>query len=152
VALTAHLLNLDPPLLEAPARTDSHQIHRNIAQMPRKLQDQRRLQGAEIQQLVQEYLRGSTVPELAQRYEINRSTVLEHLKRQNVPRRANVRKLTDEQVVEAAALYASGLSTIKVGDRFGVNAETIRRELKRAGFALRAPRGRATSSPYRYVL
>jgi predicted DNA-binding protein YlxM (UPF0122 family) len=82
-----------------------------------------------------------SVKRLAELYEIHRTTVLDHLKRAGVPTRPNRRKLTDEQVKEAARLYQGGLSLKAVGQRFGVDAQTVRKKLKKAGVTIRPKPG-----------
>jgi transposase len=137
VALTAHLLNLNLPDLRADPTPE-----RPRPVVPRQLQRQLRLEEREILQLISDYVSGASVPELAARYQIHRTTVIEHLQRHAIPRRPQTRKLTDAQVEEAAQRYASGVSTIQLGQHYGVDTETIRKELHRAGVQLRPARGR----------
>jgi AraC-like DNA-binding protein len=107
----------------------------------RALQRQVRLSDKRIADLIAKHEAGRTVRQLAVEFDINRETVLEHLKRANVPRRPNVRKLTDQQVARAAELYATNLSLVKVAAHFGVNPATIRREFAVAGIPVRPRRG-----------
>jgi transposase-like protein len=72
---------------------------------------------------------------------INRETVMEHLKRAGVSRRPNVRKMTDEQVTQAARIYRDGLSLMRSAEQFGVSERTLRTEIVRAGEPIRARRG-----------
>jgi lambda repressor-like predicted transcriptional regulator len=104
-------------------------------------QVQRRLPPEAITELAAAYRAGATVPELAKRFRIHRTTVLAHLQRMGISRRANQRKLTDEQVAEAAGLYATGSSTAQLGERFDVSAETMRHTLWKAGVILRPRHG-----------
>jgi DNA-directed RNA polymerase specialized sigma24 family protein len=103
-------------------------------------QIQRRLPVKTIMTLVRAYQAGSSVNELAKRFNIHRVTVRSHLEHNGVPRRANQRKLSDEQVAEAAQLYRGGWSLAKLGQRFDVHAETVRRELRSAGVERRPRR------------
>ena len=97
--------------------------HMPVARPARQVQ--RRLGQAEIAELVDDYRGGATVPMLASRFQIHRTTVLDQLERQGIERRPWVRKLSDTDVVEAARFYAEGESLDAVGVRFNVNARTI---------------------------
>ena len=92
--------------------------------------------------LARRYKRGESTRQLAAAFEINRTTVLDHLVREGVQRRANSRLMSDAQVTVAARLYLAGSSLAVLGRRFGVNAETVRTELRKAGIA-RRPAGRS---------
>ena len=81
------------------------------------------------------------MPQIVERFGIHRTTVLAHLERHGVPRRPETRKLSEQQIADAAQLYESGLSTVKVGAIYGVDAETIRKAFIRADVKLRARRG-----------
>jgi hypothetical protein len=101
----------------------------------------RRLSPEEVDKLAATYRSGATVPQLVEQFEIHRTTVLAHLERRNVPRRAHVAKLTDDDIAVAAGLYLRGQSLATVALAFDVNAETIRKGLLRGGVAIRARRG-----------
>ncbi len=103
-------------------------------------QEQRRLDSAQVRDLVAAYLAGVSVPQLSERYEIHRTTVVAHLDRLGVARRGNQCKLTDEDVREAVRLYQRGWSTLRLGQHFNVNPETARKALHRAGLTLRGSR------------
>jgi transposase-like protein len=62
-------------------------------------------------------------------------------KRETSQRRVNRRKLTDDDVSEAAGRYGNGDSLAKVALAFNVDAATLRRELHRSGVATRLRRG-----------
>jgi hypothetical protein len=108
---------------------------------PNPLTVQTRLTVDAIDQLVADYRDGATVPQLADRFQVHRTTVSAHLQRHGVPRRANRRKLTDKQIAEAAKLYVAGWSTAKVGKQFNVSAETALQTLRKAGVPIRARNG-----------
>ena len=91
--------------------------------------------------LVEGYESGLSLRTLATQHNVHRTTVLEHLKRSGVQRQHNSRRLSDEQVRQAAALYAAGNSLLTVGARFTVNARTVRNAFDRAGIAVRPRRG-----------
>lgn len=71
-------------------------------------QVQRRISGADLNQLVTGYLAGATVYELAEQLGIHRHTVSEILERHGVARR--YRKVSPEQLALACSLYENGLS------------------------------------------
>ena len=102
---------------------------------------QRRLTEAEVDDLVARYVAGSAIDELARAFEVNRTTVISHLDRRDVPRRRVVRKMTDATVAQAARRYDQGLSLVAVAEEFGVHARTLARELRRAGAEIRPRQG-----------
>lgn len=51
------------------------------------------------------------------------------------------RRLTEEEISEAARRYEEGMSLARLGERYGVSAETVRIKLLDAGVQLRARRG-----------
>jgi hypothetical protein len=106
---------------------------------PVSRQRQRRLKPVEVDELVVMYEAGSSVNIVAETYGINRETALLHLERRGVRRRANARKLSDDDVRIAATCYAAGDRMDSLTLRFAVDAKTLRRELERAGVGLRKP-------------
>ncbi len=105
---------------------------------------QRRLTGAEIEQLIQDYREGASIDGLARRYEIHRTTVIRHLDQAGIARRRVVRKMTDESVAQAAVRYEQGASLAVVAGEFGVHQRTLARELRRAGSLIRPRLGWTT--------
>ena len=103
-------------------------------------QKQVRLGEREVLKLVSQYIEGLSVPELVERWGVHRTTVLDHLERQGVPRRATKRRLSDAQVAEAAELYRAGSSLASLGRQFRVSATTMSKELKAVGVPSRSPR------------
>lgn len=107
----------------------------------------RRLTEAQISQLVADREAGTEIKDLASRYNIDRSTVINHLHRAGVPgRRRQGRSLSPDQLQAAGELYVSGLNLIEVGERFDVDRRYLRRVLPGAGFLLRSPGRQAASS------
>jgi len=100
----------------------------------------RRLEPNKVAQLVQGYVGGLHIDELASQFQINKSTVIGHLDRAGVARRW--RKLQPVDVQEAKRLYASGLSLANVAGRFGVHASTVHSVLRKAGVQMRDTQGR----------
>jgi hypothetical protein len=78
------------------------------------------------------------IDELASVFDIHRTTVMTHLDRAGVERRAG---LIDRNLNEARRLYESGSSLAGVAEHFGVDAETVRRSFRTAGISLRPRRG-----------
>jgi transposase len=106
---------------------------------PPPYQFHQRLPVDEIDALANAYLSGATVKELADQFQIHRTTVSEILTRNDVPRRQL--GLTPEQIGQAAKLYGEGWSLKGLGDHFGCNAGTVRTMLKREGIEIRKRRG-----------
>jgi hypothetical protein len=103
-------------------------------------QHQRRLRQDELDHLVADYLSGVKVKELAERYGITRQTVLEHRRRQGLPRRHP--RLGPLEVNKACDLYRSGKSLADIGVVFSVDPGTVRRALTKVGVPMRDPHGR----------
>ena len=100
-----------------------------------KQQAQNRLTSEQIAGLVTAYQVGSTVLELAESFSIHRTTVLRHLKYQQVPRRRF--RLNQIDIEKAVHLYTLGKSCETIAFELRVGASTIRRDLKKAGVELR---------------
>ncbi len=101
---------------------------------------QRRLLPAQVAELTTAYESGAAINDLAERFGIRRSTVLEHLNRSE-PRRRRYPALEEHEVEVATQLYSSGLSLRNVGIALGVHASTVRLSLRRAGVPLRQRNG-----------
>jgi len=99
-------------------------------------QTQHRLSKSEIEQLVIIYQSGRTITDLVDDFQVNRTTVMAHLRRAGVPRRES--KISDTQLREVVECYLAGQTLVQVGDRFGVDGETIRRALLKAGVVRRS--------------
>ena len=106
--------------------------------MLRRRQVQVRLADDQVDELIVLYSTRDTVNELAARFGIHRTTVMKHIERAGVERRAGI---IDRHLHEARELYESGLSLAKVRHRFGVNGETVRQAFKRAAIAIRTRNG-----------
>jgi len=102
---------------------------------------QRRLREEDINRLVRLYLSGLTINATADRMGIHRTTVIHHLKASGVSRRRHLRKMSDPQVMEAAARYATGISLASVAEEFSVHEGTLTREFRKAGVPIRSRRG-----------
>ncbi|WP_240437762.1 MarR family transcriptional regulator [Sciscionella marina] len=89
--------------------------------------------------LVEGYLAGATVYQLAEKFGISRATVSAILHRQEVPMRRQ--GLAVEQVDDAVYLYEQGWSLVRIGERHGVDPETVRQRLRARGVVMRDPQG-----------
>jgi hypothetical protein len=96
---------------------------------------QRRLSVVQVAELTAAYRSGVAINDLAERFKIHRSTVLEHLNRSDNPRRYPA--LDAFQVEEAARLYEGGQSLRAIGIHFGRHAATVRLALIKVGVRLR---------------
>ena len=91
----------------------------------------------DIARLVAGYKAGQSLSILAMEYGIHRRTVAAHLEQRGVRRRVIQRKLTNEDVDEAARRYRAGESLATVGIALNVDAATVRRQLHAAGLTIR---------------
>ena len=86
------------------------------------------------------YGAGDRIVDIAKRFGVNRTTVLDHVGRRGLPRRSDA-GWSDEELHAAADLYASGHSLAAVGRHFGVDASTVASRFRRAGLPVRQRRG-----------
>jgi hypothetical protein len=100
-----------------------------------------RLGDTYIERLVAGHAEGSSVLQLAARFNIHRTTVLAHLQRNGIPRRRSGPKLNDGDAHEAAVLYRDGPSLKAIRVRFLVAPDTIGKALRRLGVRIRPRRG-----------
>ena len=107
---------------------------------PGSRQAQRRLKPAEIDDLVAAYLAGDLVRDIAARHGVNRTTVISHITRRDVPRRSEI-GWTQSELRAAEAMYARGSSLATVGTHFGIDASTVANRFRRAGVPIRPRRG-----------
>jgi hypothetical protein len=80
------------------------------------------------------YVAGESILDLAQKFQIHRSTVLARVKRKGVPRRTGV---VARQLPEAQRLYENDWSLARVGEHLGIDGETVRQAFLRADVELR---------------
>lgn len=119
------------PIAATEGLADTVRVHRR---------DATRLSDRQIAALVDEYLAGATVYELAARFGIHRVTVSTHLHRQGVTLRRQ--GLDTEGVAQAIRLYQDGLSVARIGDRLGIDPTTVWTALKNQGITTRDTHGR----------
>ncbi len=89
------------------------------------------LSAAQIDGLVDDYLTGATVAELAAKYTVHRATVSKHLTRQGVVRRRS--GLGTADAAEAVTLHSDGVSMRAIARTLGVNRKQVRAALVVAG-------------------
>ena len=89
--------------------------------------------------LATEYVQGQSVTQLSRSWKIHRTTVMDHLERNDIPRRPHRRKMIDTQVEQAAERYRAGESLAMLGKRYDVDPQTVSRELKNIGVRIRPP-------------
>lgn len=94
------------------------------------------LTASEVDRLVDDYLTGATVSELADRYGVHRATVSAHLTRRGVSRR--VPGLGVEEAAEAVRLYLGGISMRAIARSTGVDRKLVRIALVQADLAIRS--------------
>lgn len=136
VVLAGQLSNHAIPLPDWPVARDLSVRHSRA----------RRLEPAEVDELLTRYLDGEPVSELTQEFGMHRSTLHEHRAGRGLPSRDPHRALDDKQITHAAWLYRTGLSTLAIARDYGVHPATVARALKRAGIELR-PKGRGGRRP-----
>ncbi|MEM8923952.1 MAG: hypothetical protein AAGD35_10660 [Actinomycetota bacterium] len=94
------------------------------------MQRQRRLTGAEVDELAEQYRQGRNMAELAEHWGISRRTVGTLLRSAGVELRDRS-KLTAGQVTEIGELRAWGWTLGQLAERFGVSDRTISSALAR---------------------
>jgi predicted DNA-binding protein (UPF0251 family) len=117
---------------------------RQKPQPRRSKQKQVRLSPADIDQLIELYVAGKEINDLASQFEISRTTVMKHVERAGAPRRRGV---IVEHLNEARCLYEQGWSLARVGEHFGVDPNTVWYTFRKAGIARRDSHGRSAIQP-----
>ena len=102
---------------------------------------QRRLRATAVDALVDFYGAGDTIMQLADRFGISRSTVMAHLDRRDVQRRATAKHWDYDALAAAARSYAGGDSLARIADQYGLDPQTVANRLRKAGVAIRPRRG-----------
>lgn len=87
------------------------------------------------------YRQGSTVKQLAARFEVHVHTVSKHLKARGIPRRGGRPSFTDADLPHLIAQYQAGDSCATIANRYSVDPATVMRWLRRAGVKMRPRRG-----------
>jgi predicted DNA-binding protein YlxM (UPF0122 family) len=84
-----------------------------------------------------------SVAQLAERFQVHRTTVMDHVERAGV--RRDYRLLVTAQIEEAARLYLAGWSLERLGQHFSVSDGTILNAFRRQGIATRPRQGERES-------
>jgi hypothetical protein len=95
-----------------------------------------RLDAPAAAELVDAYLAGAEIKDLARRFDVHRTTVTSLLLRHDVELRPV--GLSPNQIHSAARLYRDGLSLARLGETFRVDDMTVRRYLLLAGVMMRS--------------
>ncbi|MFI6165564.1 helix-turn-helix domain-containing protein [Nocardia sp. NPDC051052] len=95
-----------------------------------------------IEQLIQAYRDGASTAELAKRYRVSKSAILELLTKRDVPRR--YQPLTEADIDRAERLYIDGHSLTACSGLTGFPASSINRALNKRGTPMRSA-GRSRS-------
>lgn len=103
---------------------------------------QRRLRSVEVDALVDHYQAGATIKQLVERFRISRTSVMAHLDRRGVQRRAVAKQCDNTTLASAARSYADGSSLATIAAQFGLDPSTVAYRFRRAGVAIRPRRGR----------
>jgi hypothetical protein len=116
VGLTARFsIPVTPGQRVAPSEHDADSDATLTLGARKRIRKQRHLDPDQILSLVAEYVQGQSVAQLSRSWKIHRTTVMDHLERNEVPRRPAKRKMTDAQV-EQAERYRSGESLARLGE------------------------------------
>jgi DNA-directed RNA polymerase specialized sigma24 family protein len=92
-----------------------------------------------VQRLIELYLQGQLIDDLATQFGISQTTVMKHVERSGAPRRRN---LLTHRLDEARQLYDQGWSLARIGQHLGVNASTVWHALRKAEVRMRDTHGR----------
>jgi DNA-binding CsgD family transcriptional regulator len=136
------LVSLEKDGLSASARvprqdSDGHTAepaHQNVR--VRLDRPNHKLKGDEIQTLVESYLQGTAISQLALQFNLHEQTVRAHLVRAEVQIRPH-RAVSREQLPEIVRLYESGLSLRQISMKLSLKYGSVRNYLLRAGVELR---------------
>lgn len=97
-------------------------------------QVQRRLRGADVARLVEDFAAGASIEDLMTAYGVNRTTVYAHLDRNGAARPTRDGKLSGLQIRQATESRRAGLPLPSIALELGVGEETVRRALRRFGY------------------
>ena len=111
---------------------------------PRGRATAQRLSERDVTDLITRYRDGATVYDLAERFNIHRTTVSAHLHHRDVKMRGH--SLAKSQVDHAIQLYEQGWSVARIGCHLGVNGSTVWLALRARGVRMRDAQGRERSS------
>ena len=88
-----------------------------------------------IEQIIVDYLAGSSTRKLGLKYGLHKNSILGLLKRNDVSKPRT--KITDEQVDQALKLFRDGHSLVKAAQQLGLASTTMVRAFQRRGLPTR---------------
>ncbi|WP_410613954.1 hypothetical protein [Amycolatopsis sp. lyj-109] len=107
-----------------------------------RLRTARQLRPEDIDELVRMFKDGASIPDLAAKYRVYRTTIGQHLRARGIDTQHFAFK--PEDVRTAGRLYDAGWTLDQLADRYQVGNETVRARLVESGVRMRA-RGRQRS-------
>ena len=110
---------------------------------PRPYRMTRRLNPAELEQVIELYRLGLSTYNLARRFGTDRHTITGHVHRGGVALRSRD-KLTRQVIEQAVQSYADGYSLATIGKQLGLSPTTVGKAITNAGVRLRDPHGGPT--------
>ena len=132
-----HYSNPEPaPIIEQPSRPET-----GTPLLTGWHRTQRRLRPADVDALVDGYHAGATIMQLAERFDISRTTVMAHLDRRHVQRRRVAKQWDDGALATVADAYAEGYSLAAIANQHDLDPQTVGNRLRRAGIKIRPRRG-----------
>jgi DNA-directed RNA polymerase specialized sigma24 family protein len=102
---------------------------------------QRRLRSVEIDALVDHYQAGATIAQVVERFRISRTTVMAHLDRRGIQRRAVAKRWDHKKLASTARSYADGSSLATIAAQLGLDPSTVANRFRRAAVPIRPRRG-----------
>lgn len=103
----------------------------------------RRLNASDRNIVVRRYQDGESLTQIADSYQIAKSTVSGLLKREGIETRRQI--TPEDKVTQAVLLYEEGMSLKCVAQELAISHETVRYQLTKRGVPIR-PSNRASSS------
>lgn len=96
-----------------------------------------KLTESEVDDLAKASESGVTVKTLAKHYSVNRTTVMDHLRKRKIPRQGEG---SEASVKKAAARYEAGETLDEIAITMNVDPRTVGRQLRRMGIVTRSRR------------
>lgn len=120
-----------------PGQSEDRVSHRPVPSLPTK---RTRIDAETLDRLAERYTAGESLHVLAAELGFERALIAELLRERGIAVRYRI--VSDDDIVEAAALYEAGLSLKRVGERFGVSANAVQDAFIAAGIRRRPERRR----------
>lgn len=137
MVLTDHLSRLRKlPAADLPVEEDSDT---QVERVSVRRQPQRRLTTTEFQLVVETYLAGSSMSQLAAEFHVHRTTIAACLRKHGVPKHRQ--GIPPSEIEAAATYYRDGWSLARLADHYGCSGMTVREALTGHGVNIRPRRG-----------